>query len=88
MEMAGWIAPSSSVGMVSDRLSDREVQVLRLIASGLSNKDIAVRLVLSVHTVERHLSNIYAKIGARTRTDAATYAIERRIAPHADRIAT
>lgn len=69
-------------------ISGREVEVLRLVASGLSNKDIAEQLVLSIHTVERHLANIYTKIGARSRTEAATYAIDQGITSRADRIAT
>lgn len=75
-------------GLVAHHLSEREAEVLRLVAAGLSNKDIAERLVLSVHTVERHLANIYTKIGARRRMDAATYAVEQGIAPRADRVAT
>ncbi|MDX1510398.1 MAG: LuxR C-terminal-related transcriptional regulator [Nitriliruptorales bacterium] len=58
-------------------LTRREVEVLRLVADGLSNTDIAERLVLSVRTVERHLSNIYLKIGATgpsARSTATTYA--------------
>jgi DNA-binding CsgD family transcriptional regulator len=56
-------------------LSEREVEVLRLLAGGMSNPAIAGALVLSVHTVERHVANIYAKIGAHGRADATAYAI-------------
>jgi predicted ATPase/DNA-binding CsgD family transcriptional regulator len=56
-------------------LSERETQVLRLVARGQSNAEIATELVLSVRTVEKHVANIYAKIGARGRADAATYAL-------------
>lgn len=56
-----------------DGLSEREVQVLRLIAAGLSNREIADNLVLSVRTVETHLNRAYAKIGARGRGDAIAY---------------
>jgi predicted ATPase/DNA-binding CsgD family transcriptional regulator len=56
-------------------LSERETQVLRLLALGHSNAEIATELVLSVRTVEKHVANIYAKIGARGRADAATYAL-------------
>jgi DNA-binding NarL/FixJ family response regulator len=52
-------------------LSPRETEVLRLLARGLSNPDIARRLVLSVRTVERHVANLYAKIGASGRTARA-----------------
>ncbi|HEX6024682.1 MAG TPA: helix-turn-helix transcriptional regulator, partial [Solirubrobacter sp.] len=57
-------APEQPVG----ELSPREIEVLRLVARGLSNQDIAHRLVLSVRTVERHVANVYAKIGASGRT--------------------
>lgn len=53
-------------------LSAREAEVLRLVARGLSNDDIARELVLSVRTVERHAANVYAKIGASGRTARAT----------------
>jgi ATP/maltotriose-dependent transcriptional regulator MalT len=52
-------------------LTTREAQVLRLLAQGLSNEDIAHQLVLSVRTVERHIANAYAKIGAGGRTARA-----------------
>ena len=45
--------------------------MLRLVATGLSNDEIAARLVLSVRTVERHVANVYAKIGASGRTARA-----------------
>ena len=52
-------------------LSPRETEVLRLVARGLSNEDMARQLVLSVRTVERHVANVYAKIGASGRTARA-----------------
>jgi DNA-binding CsgD family transcriptional regulator len=52
-------------------LSAREVEVLRLVAGGASNADIARELVLSVRTVERHVANLYLKIGASGRTARA-----------------
>ena len=60
-------------------LTPRELDVLRLVASGETNAAIAERLGLSVHTVERHAANLYRKIGARGRADAATYAVRRGI---------
>jgi DNA-binding CsgD family transcriptional regulator/pimeloyl-ACP methyl ester carboxylesterase len=58
-----------------DGLSRREVEVLRLVAAGESNSQIARRLGLSTHTVERHVANLYRKIGARGRADATAYAL-------------
>ena len=57
-----------------DGLTARELEVLRLVASGRSNRGIAEELVLSVRTVERHINNLYAKIGARGKADATAYA--------------
>ena len=64
---------------VSHGLTEREVQVLRLVASGQTGKEIAAELVLSVRTVERHVENIYGKIAARNRADATAYALTRGI---------
>jgi DNA-binding NarL/FixJ family response regulator len=57
-------------------LTDREVEVLKLVAEGRSNHDIARALVLSQKTVERHLSNIFTKLDVPSRTAAAAYAHE------------
>jgi len=57
-----------------DGLTGREVEVLRLIAAGRSNQDIAAELVISLNTVARHVSNIFSKTGAANRAEAATYA--------------
>jgi DNA-binding NarL/FixJ family response regulator len=61
-------------------LTPRELDVLRLIATGESNASIAADLGLSVHTVERHVANLYRKIDARGRADATAFAIRRGIA--------
>ena len=55
-------------------LSQRELEVLRLIASGLSNSEIAARLVISEKTVKGHLSNILSKLHPMDRTQAAVFA--------------
>jgi DNA-binding CsgD family transcriptional regulator len=57
-------------------LTDRELEVLRLVASGQSNKAIARELVLSEKTIERHLSNIFAKLGVSSRAGATAFAYE------------
>jgi DNA-binding CsgD family transcriptional regulator/tetratricopeptide (TPR) repeat protein len=60
-------------------LSPREVQVLRLIVRGLTNRAIGAELFLSERTVQRHVSNIFDKLGVNSRTQAATHAIDRGI---------
>src|SRR6266550_1451173 len=61
-------------------LTARELDVLRLIAEGETNAEIAYRLTLSVNTVERHVANLYRKIGARGRADATAFAVRQGIA--------
>jgi DNA-binding NarL/FixJ family response regulator len=60
----------------SHDLTKRELEVLRLLSTGETNKEIATDLVLSVRTVDRHVSNIYAKLGVSSRVAAASYAHE------------
>ncbi|MDQ1060834.1 putative ATPase/DNA-binding CsgD family transcriptional regulator [Arthrobacter globiformis] len=57
-----------------DGLTRREIEILGLVASGFTNRDIAANLVISIDTVGRHISNLYRKIGARGRADATAYA--------------
>lgn len=60
---------------VSD-LTSREIEVLRLIAGGATNREIAEKLVISEGTVKNHISNILSHLGLRDRTQAAIYARE------------
>jgi DNA-binding CsgD family transcriptional regulator len=66
--------PSTTVSPAG--LSPREVEVLRLIARGHTSQEVAAVLVLSVRTVERHITHVYEKIGARGRADAAAFALK------------
>ena len=56
-------------------LTEREVEVLSRLAGGKTNGEIAEELFVSVRTVERHIANIYAKIGSRSRANATAYAL-------------
>lgn len=62
------------------RLSERELQVLRLVAQGRTNREIAEALILSEKTVARHLTNIFAKIGVENRASATAYALRNNLA--------
>jgi len=57
-------------------LTARELEVLRLVAAGKTNREIALELVVSEHTVARHLQNIFAKLGVSSRTSATAFAFE------------
>ena len=57
-------------------LTDREVEVLRLVAQGLSTKHIAERLVVSTKTADHHIQHVYTKIGVSTRVGATLFALQ------------
>jgi ATP/maltotriose-dependent transcriptional regulator MalT len=65
------VSPRDSHG-----LSARELEVLRLVAAGKSNREIATALVVSEHTVARHLQNIFSKLGVSSRTAATAFAFQ------------
>jgi len=61
------------------RLSERELEVLRLVARGLSNRDIAAELVIAENTVKNHVRNILEKLQLRSRMEAAMYAVREKL---------
>jgi two-component system, NarL family, response regulator YdfI len=66
---------------LSEEMTSRETEVLRMLAEGLVNKDIATRLGISEHTVKFHISSILDKLGASTRTEAVALGIRRGLIP-------
>jgi len=79
------IAPEALSALISkdhetirpvERLTDRELQVLKLLIEGLNNQQIAEVMVISLSTVKTHISHIYSKLGASNRVDAARFAYE------------
>jgi DNA-binding NarL/FixJ family response regulator len=75
------LSPPQPVATADDDLTAREAEVLRLIAIGRSNADIATALSISLNTVATHVRNILAKTGCANRTEAAAYAMRRGLAP-------
>ncbi len=71
--------PAASAAPPPDGLTQREAEILALIANGLTNTEIAARLFLSNHTVKTHISRIFAKTGSRDRAAAIGYAHRHRI---------
>jgi DNA-binding NarL/FixJ family response regulator len=72
----GELTPPAKPQAEASTLSSRELEVLRLMAAGRSNAQIAETLVISPHTVARHVSNILDKIGAANRAEASVYAVK------------
>jgi NarL family two-component system response regulator YdfI len=62
---------------LEEHLTPRELEVLDVLAEGLSNRAIAARLQISEHTVKFHISSIFAKLGAENRTDAVLRGVRR-----------
>jgi NarL family two-component system response regulator LiaR len=79
-KLIGELHRPSSPPPAGEELTEREVEVLSLVAQGLSNQEIADRLVVSERTVRKHVSNILGKLHLANRTQAALYAIHTGIA--------
>ena len=74
------MAPSAKVPtLYPDGLTAREVEVLRLVAQGMTNEQVANQLVISPRTVDTHLTSIYGKIGVSSRSAATRYALEHQL---------
>ena len=84
-DLAAGPAPGPIAGPLADRQHDRqpltarECEILRLVATGATNKAIAERLILSDKTVARHVSNIFGKLGVSSRAAATAYAYEHQL---------
>ena len=75
------VADSSPGESLVEPLTPRELQVLELLADGLPNKSIALRLGISDETVKFHLGSVFGKLGASNRTDAVRLALRRGLVP-------
>jgi DNA-binding NarL/FixJ family response regulator len=72
-------APTAALGIELPRLTERELEILDLVAQGRLNREIAERLVISVNTVRNHIRNILDKLQMHSRMEAAMYAVRQRL---------
>ena len=76
---SGWLLGTAAPAGLPDGLSPREVQILALVARGLSNREIGKTLTISEHTAANHVRSILRKTGCANRTEAASYAHRHRL---------
>ena len=79
--MNQFVSPKSDIEITPEDLTPREMEVLQLIAQGLSNKELANKLTISEKTVKTHLSSIFSKLHLSDRTQAAIYALKHNLVP-------
>jgi ATP/maltotriose-dependent transcriptional regulator MalT len=80
-QLAGLKQPVGAVTETPAGLTRREAEVLRLVALGRSNRAVAEELFLSIRTVERHITNIYGKVGAQGKAEATVFALRHGLVP-------
>jgi DNA-binding NarL/FixJ family response regulator len=73
--LAAGSSPTRALDELAESLTSRELEVLQMLAAGLSNKEIAARLNISEHTVKFHVASILGKLGAASRTEAVSLGI-------------
>jgi NarL family two-component system response regulator LiaR len=69
--------PKQVTGDLLEQLTEREVEVLRLAAKGMSNRDISLALCISIRTVQTHLGNVFNKLGVGSRTEAVVLGLRK-----------
>jgi len=74
-------AAPGAVALAGAALTTRELEVLRLVARGLSNKEIAADLRITTHTVKYHLAAVLEKLGVRSRTEAVSLGVRKGLVP-------
>ena len=79
--MNQFVNPKSGTEIIPENLTPREMEVLQLVAQGLSNKELGKELTISEKTVKTHLSSIYSKLNLSDRTQAAIYALKHDLVP-------
>ena len=79
--MSERVVPTTAAAEPSSALSARELEVLRLVARGLGNKEIAAELGITTHTVKYHLTAVLDKLGVRSRTEAVSLDMKRGLVP-------
>lgn len=77
MQVISQGGPASAKPEAAEQLTERELEIVKLMASGAANKEIAASLFISENTVKTHISNLFQKLGARDRTEAVTKALAR-----------
>jgi DNA-binding NarL/FixJ family response regulator len=75
------LSGSTATNSANQTLSEKEIEILRFVAAGMSNREIAVKLAYSEKTVKNYLSLIFQKLGIRDRTQAAIFALRQGLLP-------
>jgi DNA-binding CsgD family transcriptional regulator len=70
------MAERTDLGLTRSGLSERELEIIELVATGLTNQEIALKLMISKRTVDNHVSNIFTKTGAKNRVALLNWAMD------------
>ena len=70
------MAERTDLGLTRTGLSEREIEIIELVATGLTNQEIALKLMISKRTVDNHVSNIFTKTGAKNRVALLNWAMD------------